>query len=81
MVRYILKTSMNGNRVITIMYQKGNEITIRNIKVLEMTDDTVKAFCYLRNQLRIFKMENILSASFIKKNNYEKDNFKIAAGG
>ncbi|MBZ4647374.1 MAG: hypothetical protein JG777_2863, partial [Clostridia bacterium] len=55
MVRYILKTSMNGNRVITIMYQKGNEITIRNIKVLEMTDDTVKAFCYLRNQLRIFK--------------------------
>ena len=74
MVNHILKASYDRNLIITIIYQKGNEITRRNIKVVEITCDSIKAFCYLRNQVRIFKMENILSASFYKGNCTQKGN-------
>ncbi len=62
MINHILKASMERNCIITIIYQKGSKITKRNIKVLEITAENVKALCYLRNQRRIFKVENILSA-------------------
>jgi len=39
------------------MYLKGNEITKRNIKVLDIDNENIKAFCFLRNQKRIFKIE------------------------
>ncbi|MDF2985411.1 MAG: hypothetical protein K0R50_921 [Eubacterium sp.] len=64
MVEYFLKASMERNRIINIIYLKGNEITERSIKVFEISNGNVKAFCFLRNQSRIFKMENILSAAF-----------------
>lgn len=66
MVEHILRASIERNCVITIIYQKGNIITKRNIKVLEIADSHVKAFCYMRKQRRIFKMENILSAAYLK---------------
>jgi predicted DNA-binding transcriptional regulator YafY len=58
---------MERNWIITIIYLKGSEITKRDIKVLKITGDYVKAFCYLRNQTRIFRKDNILSASFYRK--------------
>lgn len=68
MVDHILKASLERNLIITIMYQKGEEITMRNIKVLEIEKDRVKAYCCLRKENRIFKKENILSAAFLKTN-------------
>lgn len=59
---HILKASLDRGIVITIMYLKGNIITKRNIKVLEIGDNTIKAHCYLRGQVRVFKRENILAA-------------------
>jgi hypothetical protein len=70
MIKHILKASIERDITISIMYQKGSEITQRNIKVLEIDDSGIKAFCYLRNQRRVFKLANILSASFV--NNVEK---------
>jgi hypothetical protein len=46
------------------MYAKGEEITIRNIKVHQIEGDSIKAFCYLRGERRVFKKENILTAAF-----------------
>jgi predicted DNA-binding transcriptional regulator YafY len=62
MVNYILQYSLEQDCVITIFYQKGSDITVRNIKVLDIRDGNVSAYCYLRKQLRVFKLENILSA-------------------
>jgi predicted DNA-binding transcriptional regulator YafY len=63
MFDYELKTSLIEHKVITIMYQKGNDITQRNIKVLKLEKDTIEAYCYLRHQVRHFKRDNILAAS------------------
>ncbi|HHV95250.1 MAG TPA: hypothetical protein GXX37_02055 [Clostridiaceae bacterium] len=64
MIDYILKASRDQNRIITIIYQKGNVITKRNIRVLSIDGDTIKAYCYLRNSIRIFRRKNILAAEF-----------------
>jgi hypothetical protein len=64
MIEHVLRASLERNWVITIMYDKGEEITIRNIKVLQIEGDNIKAFCYLRGEKRRFKKENILSAAF-----------------
>ena len=67
MINHIIKASIEREITISIMYQKGSEITQRKIRVLDIEGSSVKAFCYLRNQRRIFKLENILSASFVNK--------------
>lgn len=69
MINHILKASKEKHWIVTIMYQKNQEITKRNIKVLDITQDQIKAFCYLRNELRVFKKENILAASLYSKKN------------
>lgn len=63
MVDYVLKTSLEIHQVITIVYKKGNEFTQRNVKVTNIADNSVEAYCYLRRQVRKFKKDNILSAS------------------
>lgn len=63
MFDHVLRASLEEQRVITIIYQKGIEITERRIKVLEISEDRIKAFCYLRGERRVFKKENILSAA------------------
>jgi predicted DNA-binding transcriptional regulator YafY len=65
MVNHILKSSHELKCIVTIIYQKGSEITKRNIQVIDINDNHVKAFCYLRNELRIFKLDNILSANYL----------------
>lgn len=66
MVEYFLKASLERNLIINIIYQNGSEITQRNIRVFDIRDDNIKAFCFLRNQNRVFKKENILAADIIR---------------
>lgn len=73
MIYNLLQASLEGGRIVTIIYQKNSEITKRNIKVISMKDDNIKAFCYLRHQVREFKLDNILAADFYKV----EDNRKI----
>jgi predicted DNA-binding transcriptional regulator YafY len=65
MVNHILTASLDRNLIVSIVYQKDTEITQRDIKVLGIDGESVKAFCFLRNQKRTFKKENILSAGYI----------------
>ena len=67
MFEYVLKSSLELGTIITIIYAKGNVITKRNIRVLEMDNSTMKAYCYLRCQNRIFKKDNILAADFCRE--------------
>ena len=66
MLDNILKASQEQNRIITIMYQSGEKITKRNIRVIDMDDTKIKAMCYLRHQPRIFRKDCILAADFIR---------------
>jgi predicted DNA-binding transcriptional regulator YafY len=66
MIDYILRTSLENHRAVTIIYQKGNDITQRNITVTGFKKGNVEAFCHLRHDIRIFKKENILAASLLK---------------
>lgn len=66
MVDYFLRASMDRNIIINIIYSSGDKITQRNIRVFNIQGGSVKAFCYKRDQIRSFKIENILSAGFAK---------------
>ena len=66
MINYIIKKSLNENIIIQIIYIKNELITERNIKVKEIYPDKIKAYCYLRKEIRYFKIENILSAKIIE---------------
>jgi len=66
MLDNILKASQEQNRIITIMYQSGEKITKRNIRVIEMDNNKIKAMCYLRHQPRTFRKDCILAADFVR---------------
>ncbi len=70
MINYVLNASKDKDCF--IIYMKGNEITQRKIRVIEITNDYVRAWCYLRNEPRVFRKENILSASLILPLGYLK---------
>ena len=74
MIEYILKKSLEENIVIQIIYNKDENITKRNIKVKDIKENRVKAYCYLRKDIRYFKLENILSAKLL---NYGSQKWKI----
>lgn len=62
---YILNASLEKHCTITIMYQKGEEITQRNIRVIGFKNGNIEAYCHLRHEIRVFKKENILAAAFL----------------
>lgn len=67
MLDNILKSSQEQHRIITIMYQGGEGITQRDIRVIDMDDQKIRAMCYLRNGLRIFRKDGILAADYHRK--------------
>ena len=64
MFDYVLMNSLKDHRIVTIMYQRGKEITQRNIRIMKVMDKDIEAYCYLRHQVRHFKKENILAAMY-----------------
>lgn len=57
----ILK-SMQLNQIIEMIYMNENgEISKRRVKVLTVEGNTFKAYCFLRNTKRTFKIENVLA--------------------
>lgn len=64
-IDYILCASLEKHCRITIMYQKGDEITQRDITVIGLKNRNIEAYCHLRHGIRIFKKDNILAAAFL----------------
>jgi len=60
----ILKNSLQDHKIVTIMYQRGKEITQRDIRIMKLMDKDIEAYCYLRHQVRHFKTENILAITY-----------------
>lgn len=58
----LLARSFTENQPVEMIYLAGNnQITHRKIIVKELYGSYFKAFCLLRNEHRMFKLENILS--------------------
>ena len=64
MDEYMLKNSLLDHKIVTIMYQRGKEITQRDIRIMKLMDKDVEAYCYLRHQVRHFKKGNILAIMY-----------------
>jgi len=53
---------MEYGQTAEMIYMKPNgELSKRRVKVIEVTCDTFKAYCFLRNTKRTFKIDNVLA--------------------
>lgn len=60
--------SINTKKKIEIIYlSQDNKTTQRTIRVIKINEDKILAYCFLKKQVRIFKIENILAAMPSKK--------------
>jgi predicted DNA-binding transcriptional regulator YafY len=63
----LLNSAETGERLELIYITDKNELSQRIIKVLEVQEDSFKAYCYTRKQFRTFKMSNVLSIGHLRK--------------
>ncbi|MFJ5771383.1 transcriptional regulator [Psychrobacillus sp. NPDC093180] len=57
----ILKVMDRGQLADMIYLSNNGEMTKRRVKVLSVNDETFKAYCFLRNTKRTFKIDNVLA--------------------
>lgn len=63
-----LKSSMEQKKKIMIYYMDSKgKVSQRIIRVVEMNDKKMLAYCYYRRQVRSFKLDNILSCGNVKR--------------
>lgn len=54
--------SLEYGQLAEMIYMKENgEISKRKVKVISMEGNTFKAYCFLRNTKRTFKIDNVLA--------------------
>jgi predicted DNA-binding transcriptional regulator YafY len=67
-MNYLLKYSFLNSAPIEIIYQgKNNQFTKRAIVVKAINDSYIKAYCLIKRQPRIFKIDSILAVAPIKR--------------
>src|SRR5690625_188818 len=67
-MKAFIMNAMQTKATIVIYYlDRHGKITQRYIRVLQLTEDHVLAFCFYRKKVRTFKLENMLSADKIRK--------------
>lgn len=61
-MRHILHLSIEKDFILEMIYiSNNNKITQRFIKVLNINQTSVVAYCFYRRKVRTFKLANILS--------------------
>ncbi|MBP1969116.1 putative DNA-binding transcriptional regulator YafY [Virgibacillus natechei] len=64
----LLTRSVESKEKMVIFYiDSRGQVTQRYIRVLQVNDGLILAYCYYRKEVRVFKLDNILSAGPIKK--------------
>lgn len=64
----LFQRSINNKEKIIIFYiDNNNQVTERYIRVLNIKDNYILAYCYYRKQVRTFKVDNVLSAGPVRK--------------
>ncbi|GIN92753.1 hypothetical protein J22TS1_38040 [Siminovitchia terrae] len=67
MIGLLKRAAGSSQRLELIYINKENKISQRTIKVLAVTESTIKAYCYTKRQFRTFKLANILSIGQIRR--------------
>lgn len=67
MIRLLKRAVASHSKLEMIYINKEKQISQRVIKVLDVEDQTVKAYCYTHRQFRTFNINNILSIGPIQK--------------
>lgn len=63
-VREQLVKAMQRNQLLNIMYlSKTGDISKRRIKIVKIVNNSVQAFCFLKNAKRTFIIENVLAVA------------------
>jgi predicted DNA-binding transcriptional regulator YafY len=69
-MRGILIRAIENHTLIQMIYlTKDGSISQRIIRVKEINQDKITAYCYLRKNYRIFNISNILSLSPVQNRN------------
>ncbi|SHH87877.1 MULTISPECIES: hypothetical protein [Virgibacillus] len=64
----LFKNSLDNKQKIIIFYMdSNNQVTERYVRVLEIKENSILAYCFYRKQVRTFNIENILSAGKVRK--------------
>lgn len=64
----VLNSSLVRKEKIMIYYMDSqSQVTQRIIRVVEFKGNSILAYCYYRNQVRSFKLENILSYGKVRR--------------
>lgn len=59
-----LEIAFHEERPVQLIYMDSDgAISQRVVKVMELREDGVQAYCYMRKEPRTFRLENILAAS------------------
>lgn len=68
-MKKLLNWSFEQQKCIDMIYQNDKgQFTQRIIRVIQIQDEHIRAYCYLRKRDRLFKLDNILSVATIQKN-------------
>lgn len=68
MMNGLLIRSIKENLILDMIYiSASNQITQRKIIVKEIDSSKIRAYCFLRKQTRLFKIDNILSVMPVKQ--------------
>lgn len=67
-MKSLLKRAAESKQRLEMIYiNRDNQLSQRTIKVIAVTDSTLKAYCYTKRQFRTFNLANILSVAPVKQ--------------
>ncbi|SET17465.1 hypothetical protein SAMN05216389_106169 [Oceanobacillus limi] len=67
MNNWFLQSKELKKKIMIFYMDRNQKITQRIIRVVELKEDHVVAFCYYRKKVRTFRTDNILSAGPLQK--------------
>ncbi len=64
----LLKRAVESKQTLEMIYMSSNnQISQRIIKVIAVTETTIKAYCYTKRQFRTFKLASVLSVGLARR--------------
>ncbi|GIO24095.1 hypothetical protein J11TS1_26760 [Oceanobacillus sp. J11TS1] len=67
MIGFFTNAMERKERIMIYYIGKDNHVTQRIIRVVQIEDTKILAYCYYRKQVRNFKMDNILSWGYVRR--------------
>ncbi|MFD2045414.1 hypothetical protein ACFSTA_17150 [Ornithinibacillus salinisoli] len=64
---WFLRSKDQKMKIMIFYMDRNNRVTQRIIRVVEIKEDSIVAFCFFRKKVRTFKLSNILSVGAIRR--------------